>query len=75
MRFGASKRITAVSLEKKKEELDFAARLESPEDTLYVGLVGGHGPGLDRRALVAEFPALRPEALVLLQHLHLHREQ
>jgi hypothetical protein len=44
MRFGASKRITAVSLEKKKEELDFAARLESPEDTLYVGLVGGTDP-------------------------------
>ncbi len=44
MRFGGSKRIEAVSLEKKREELDFAARLESPEDTLYVGLVGGHDP-------------------------------
>ena len=44
MRIGASKRIAAVSLEKKREELDFATRLESPEDTLYIGLVGGTDP-------------------------------
>lgn len=44
MRVGASKRIKAVSLETKKEKLDFAARLDSPEDTLYVGLVGGSDP-------------------------------
>jgi hypothetical protein len=44
MRFGGNERIAAVSLEKKKEELDFAARLESPEDTVYVGLVGGTDP-------------------------------
>ena len=44
MRLGASKRIKAVRLEEKREVLDFAARIVSPADTIYVGLVGGRDP-------------------------------